>query len=976
MKLQERVEGKLFIVSLLICLLASMVTLLFVLSTEEDRLIQSKQDRLKQTTREHSFLISQQIRERELQGNNAGESMESALASLQESPPLEFSENPDGSKIRTSATLRSGFYLPQNIRITPELSSKIARAERALDLSTAALLPDFNNLILITTDNIYAASPPSLVREVPPNFDPVSHPHMIAAQNSYQAFWTPVRYDPDNNRSWLTTLVIPLHQDGRFIGMLSSDFRLDRIFSDIGTLYSQQEGGAFIIQDSDTILAHPLIDTHIGKNKGVYDNASASELEDVNFVEITQAQEQLESQLEPDGVVEHIIKYSNNDIEHYAFVLPIGIKDWNWKLAAFTNRHDIDSYVSSVRWKALSATVPLALLFMFLIREVFRRLFIKRIVALEKATRNYSKTQQFVIPNPGKDEIGQLSFSFQQLIRSLEEGKTQLSEQAMELEREMLERRTAVESLEESEDKFKTLFENSPDAIILLDEKTCIDCNAAAVHLLNFPDKEKLLANTIADSAPTFQPDGQASAEKWETLVKHAHTYGKYNFEWVAQTQDNETIWIDVMLTAIPYEGDKILYAVMRNISDRKRQEVERVRLTTAIEQAAEAIMVTDTSGIVLYVNPAFLELNQYKRDDIVGENAEILYGDNPDTEPINNILGSVFRGEIWKGRLNYRKSGNTEYQAESTISPVRDATGTIMNFVYVSRDVTKEASLEMQLRQAQKMEAIGELASGIAHEINTPTQYIGDNIRFFRDSFGEITELLNRFKGFLKSSENGTDLQEERKEIEAIIDDMDLEFLEEEIPTAIEQSLDGNKRVAEIVRAMKEFAHPGAEERSAIDVNHSIRNTMSVARNEWKYVADVETDLEDDLPLVPCFPGSFNQVILNLFVNAAHAIGDVVKDGSDGKGKITVTTREDNGWVEIRLGDTGCGIPEANRTKIFDPFFTTKEVGKGTGQGLSIAHSVIVEKHGGTIDFESEIGKGTTFIIRVPLEYEPEKAQ
>jgi signal transduction histidine kinase len=150
----------------------------------------------------------------------------------------------------------------------------------------------------------------------------------------------------------------------------------------------------------------------------------------------------------------------------------------------------------------------------------------------------------------------------------------------------------------------------------------------------------------------------------------------------------------------------------------------------------------------------------------------------------------------------------------------------------------------------------------------------------------------------------------------------------------------------------------------------------MSVARNEWKYVADVETDLEDDLPLVPCFPGSFNQVILNLFVNAAHAIGDVVKDGSDGKGKITVTTREDNGWVEIRLGDTGCGIPEANRTKIFDPFFTTKEVGKGTGQGLSIAHSVIVEKHGGTIDFESEIGKGTTFIIRVPLEYEPEKAQ
>ena len=173
---------------------------------------------------------------------------------------------------------------------------------------------------------------------------------------------------------------------------------------------------------------------------------------------------------------------------------------------------------------------------------------------------------------------------------------------------------------------------------------------------------------------------------------------------------------------------------------------------------------------------------------------------------------------------------------------------------------------------------------------------------------------------------------------------------------------------MTKIVQAMKEFSHPGTEEKVETDLNRAIDTTITVARNEWKYVAEMLTDFDPALPPVPCLPGDFNQVILNLIVNASHAIAAVVGEGSQGKGTITVSTRHEGDWVEIRVRDTGTGIPEAIRSKIFDPFFTTKEVGKGTGQGLAIAHSVIVDKFGGTLTYETTVGKGTTFIIRLPL--------
>jgi PAS domain S-box-containing protein len=271
----------------------------------------------------------------------------------------------------------------------------------------------------------------------------------------------------------------------------------------------------------------------------------------------------------------------------------------------------------------------------------------------------------------------------------------------------------------------------------------------------------------------------------------------------------------------------------------------------------------------------------------------------------------------------------------------------------------------EVQLRQAQKLESIGQLAAGIAHEINTPTQYIGDNTRFLKDAFASISEMLGLYSQLVETASQATPLIGQIKEASQRLD---LEYLFKEIPTAIDQSIEGIERVSKIVRAMKDFSHPNSTEKSSIDINHAIESTITVARNEWKYVATLETDFDAGLQPVMCFPGEFNQVILNLVVNAAHAIGDVILAGGSEKGTIRVSTRRAGNAVEIRISDTGTGIPEAVRPRLFEPFFTTKEVGKGTGQGLAIARSVIVEKHGGTITFETEIGKGTTFIIRLPL--------
>jgi PAS domain S-box-containing protein len=385
-------------------------------------------------------------------------------------------------------------------------------------------------------------------------------------------------------------------------------------------------------------------------------------------------------------------------------------------------------------------------------------------------------------------------------------------------------------------------------------------------------------------------------------------------------------------------------------------------------KQTPLAVLVTDSEGTIHFVNAAFTTQTGFRGDEVIGKTPRILKSGEHPPEFYTQLWHTIEIGGVWRGTIKNRSKNGQVFTDEAVIFPIKNESGTITHYASFTERATRDTEFESQMRQSQKLEAIGQLAAGIAHEINTPTQYIGDNIQFFQESIGGIFDLLHRYDELLEAARNDTAHAELVHAIDQVKDAVDLAFLLEETPGAIERTIEGNRRVAEVVRAMKEFAHPSAEDITPTDINRAINNTISVCRNEWKYVAEMETHLDPDLPLVPCLPGAFNQVVLNIIVNAAHAVQESVGDSATQKGTITVSTAIVDDYAEIRIADTGSGIPDEVRHKVYNPFFTTKALGKGTGQGLAIARSVIVETHGGTIDFESNEGHGTVFVIRLPL--------
>lgn len=283
-----------------------------------------------------------------------------------------------------------------------------------------------------------------------------------------------------------------------------------------------------------------------------------------------------------------------------------------------------------------------------------------------------------------------------------------------------------------------------------------------------------------------------------------------------------------------------------------------------------------------------------------------------------------------------------------------------------VTMDLTERIRQETERHLAQKLLSIGRLSAGIAHEINTPSQYVGDNLRFAAEAFNTLATLF----GALSTGQNGAEVQ---RLLQVALTDPETMYLLTETPRAIEQAREGMERITGIVRAMKDFSHP-ANERVAIDINRAIASTVAVAKGEWRYVAELECNFDPHLPHVPVMPGDFNQVILNLLVNAAQAIADSREKDPEELGRITITTRRRGDTLELLVADTGCGMTPDVQAKIFDPFFTTKPVGKGTGQGLALAHNVVTS-HGGTIDVQSQPGKGTCFTVRLPLSGTADKA-
>ncbi len=426
--------------------------------------------------------------------------------------------------------------------------------------------------------------------------------------------------------------------------------------------------------------------------------------------------------------------------------------------------------------------------------------------------------------------------------------------------------------------------------------------------------------------------------------------------------KDGRTIPVSLTVSPIRDEAGNIIGSstIASNISERKKLEEKlstvEAQMRVVLETTGEFVLVLDREWRLTYINRVR-----------PGESAADVTGKSLwDYEP--QLLGTRFETEYRKAMDEQVPRRFEEYFAALRVWLSCIAYPTPTGLLILAQDVTEKHRIDEQLRSAQKMESIGQLAAGVAHEINTPIQYVGDNTIFLKESWEKVAEILQAGKKLRDESATREHATPACTEFDVCVKAADLDYLAEEIPKAIDQALEGIDRVANIVRAMKEFSHPGSEEKRAVDLNKAIEATVTIARNEWKYVADVELHLDPDLPLVLCFAGEINQMLLNLLVNAAQAIAESQQHGASARGIIEITTLCDDKWMEIQIRDTGTGIPESVREKVFDPFFTTKEVGKGTGQGLTLAQTVVVKKHGGRIWFETESGKGTTFFVRLPL--------
>ena len=394
-----------------------------------------------------------------------------------------------------------------------------------------------------------------------------------------------------------------------------------------------------------------------------------------------------------------------------------------------------------------------------------------------------------------------------------------------------------------------------------------------------------------------------------------------------------------------------------------------------------------DPVPVIVYCNKSVAEQHGYVREELIGKPITVLaqwVGHNPNY--IEDVRAAMRAGRTFQYEDQVVRPDGSTFWIGVSIRPLYDLDGRLTHAVAVGADITAKlidaknkqelqdklvAEMEerermvIELQLAQKLESVGRLAAGIAHEINTPIQYVGDSVHFLRSAFDDLAKLIDGSAEAAAQLPESAEREAYRLEVLDLAKKYDFEYLRSEVPKAFTRTFDGVERVTNIVKAMKEFAHPDANEQNAVDLVHALQTTLLVASNEYKYVAKVRTEF-DELPHVVCNVGELNQVFLNLIVNAAHAIKDAGKDAETGE--IAVRAAVEGADAVITVGDNGCGVPAENLSKIYDPFFTTKEVGRGTGQGLAISHSIVVDKHGGEITVASEVGVGTQFTVRLPI--------
>ncbi|MAG37030.1 MAG: hypothetical protein CL878_12410 [Dehalococcoidia bacterium] len=539
-----------------------------------------------------------------------------------------------------------------------------------------------------------------------------------------------------------------------------------------------------------------------------------------------------------------------------------------------------------------------------------------------------------------------------------------------ELKRDIAARLEAEAALRESEARFRLIAEVTPGPVVITQYPagTVLYANEALAELFGLTVEE-----AIGRQAPDFYDDPTDRQRLFDRLARDAAVD---NQEIRLKRVDGTPFWAAVSIRRLSFSGEDALFVALHDVTARREAEAalraseEQYRLL--VENHVDGVILT-VDGKAVHANPVLCELLGLSLEEIHGRSPVELLA------PEDQARAGARMRELFAGA----KIEPSEYQAlrkDGATIPVEVVSRIVQRsgqpvLLTVVRDIAERKQAQQALQQAQKLEAVGQLAAGIAHEINTPVQYMGDNARFLQEATTTLQPLLANLLALSQAKQQSSAVPAALlTELAALTEAADVEFLPETLPRATQHTLDGVARVAKIVRAMRDFSHRsvGSADKEPTDLARAIDAALTISRNEWKYVAEVVTDLDPGVPLVPLLAGEFNQVLLNLIVNAAHAITEVVGDGAEAQGTITLSMRRDQDWVELQVADTGAGIPEALRERIFEPFFTTKEVGQGTGQGLALARACIVEQHGGTLNVESTVGEGTTFTIRLPLEESP----
>lgn len=515
-------------------------------------------------------------------------------------------------------------------------------------------------------------------------------------------------------------------------------------------------------------------------------------------------------------------------------------------------------------------------------------------------------------------------------------------------------------ALRRSEAMFRNIVETAQEGIWLVDGEGRITfVNNRLIEMLGYAEEDM-----IGQGIETFMDESRSEASRRlarddenpvieKRDVRLIHRYG-------------HDVWCQVATKPVNDDAG-IRLGTLGLVTDISGRRLDESRVRSAhmesellLSSISSALIGLDAKGNVQRWNTVAMEMFGLGERDVMGKSLEDLSIDAD-----HQAITAISTGNA-EGRYELQAHLRGEERILEIMvcrSPAPAGRNRLARLLLVN-DVTEHRIAQQLRAQGSKLESVGQLAAGIAHEINTPVQFVGDNLRFLSEAFADIGAVQAAYAELRRQIDDHA----AAVAVDETVDRVDMAYLDEEVPKAITQGLEGVDRIATIVRALKEFSHPDGGAMQEVNLAQAIASTLVVARNEYKYVAELESRLDGDMPRVRCIGGEINQVILNLVVNAAHAIGDVVK-GTGKMGKITVALQRDGEHAVITVADTGTGIPDHIHKRIFDPFFTTKGVGKGTGQGLYITREIVVKKHGGTLSVDSTHGQGTTFTIRLPIE-------